>query len=206
VAGTFIDMVNRIATELRRSNASTEIKQAINDAIFEAAQNRFYFNEMKDVTFNTVGGTEYYDDLGFVELDAVWYLTGSTRYGIFLVNQEELDALAEGNVTNGPLQLVSHYGGQFRLYPVPSSVVAVHLSGYGKLLPYPLVNDADANAWMTDGEMYIRSLAKRNFLRDVVRDYGEARVYDALSTDMMNILLERTALKSSTGRIKGTQF
>jgi hypothetical protein len=206
MAGTFLDMYTRITTELRRSNAVTDVKQAINDAIFEAAQERFYFNETTDTSFNTVNGQEFYPDLGLVELDAIWYFNGTSRYNLKLVNNNILDDAAEGNVLGGQLMYLSHTAGQFRLYPIPTLVTAVHVSGYGKLTPYPLVNDADTNAWMVDGELFIRALAKRNFFRDVVRDYGEARVYDTIAEDYKEILAQRTAIKSSTGTIRSTQF
>jgi hypothetical protein len=193
MAGTFLDMYTRMLTELRRSNASPEIKQAINDAIAEAAQDRFYLNETTDTSFNTVNGQEYYPDLGIVQLDAIWYFNGTSRYNLRLVNNEYLDDAAEGNVLGGQLMYMSHTAGKFRVYPIPTSVTAIHVSGYGKLTPYPLVNDADTNAWMTDGEMFIRALAKRNFLRDVVRDYGDARVYDIIAEDYKGKLLERVA-------------
>jgi hypothetical protein len=206
MAGTFLDMVARITTELRRSNATADAKNAINDAISEAANNRFYFNEMPSASFATVNGQEWYPDLGLVGLDALWWLNGSSRYNISLVNNEDLDAAAEGNVLGGQLQAISHYAGQFRLYPIPTSVITIYLSGYGKLTPFPLVNDADTNAWLTEGELFIRALAKRNYYRDIVRDYGEARVYDTIAEDYKSVLEERTAIKSSTGTIRGTQF
>jgi hypothetical protein len=206
MAGTFIDMVNRITTELRRTNATADVKNAINDAISEAANARLYFNEMTSVSFLTVNGQEWYPDLGLVQLDAVWWLNGPSRYGIDVVNNDYLDDAAEGSVVGGQLQSLSHYAGQFRLYPIPTSIITVYLSGYGKLTPYPLVNDADANAWLTEGELYIRALAKRNFYRDIVRDYGEARVYDVIAEDYKGVLEERTAIKSSTGTIRGTKF
>lgn len=206
MAGTFLDMYTRVTTELRRSNATDSAKQAINDAIAEAANDRLYFNEMPDVQFNTVNGQEYYPDLGFVGLDAIWYFNGTSRYNAQLANNDDLDDAAEGSVIGGQLMYLSHTAGQFRLYPIPTSVIAVHISGYGRLTPYPLAVDTDTNAWLTDGEQYIRALAKRNFYRDIARDYGEARVYDAIAQDYKNILLERTAIMSSTGTIASTQF
>jgi hypothetical protein len=80
------------------------------------------------------------------------------------------------------------------------------LDGFGKLAPSPLVGDADTNAWLTEGELYIRALAKRNILRDVIRDYGEARVLEAISEDYKSQLIQATTLKSSTGTLRSTQF
>lgn len=203
---TFIDMVNRIATELRRSNLNDSIKNAINDAITEGAKTRFYFNEMH-LNFPTVIGQEYYDDLGLVELDAAWYLNGAQQMPIDVINQFDANQFfGMGAPTGGPLQLISRYGGQIRVYPIPNSIYTVYVDGYGKLAPSPLVNDADTNAWLTFGEQYIRALAKRNVLRDVIRDYGEARIAEAISDGYKQDLVEETTLKSDGDTLKGTMF
>lgn len=203
---TFLETATRIVTDLRRGNLLEDAKTAINEAIEEAAKERFYFNEMH-TSFVTVPGTEYYSDLGLVELDAVWYTdAGGVRYGADIDSQLDTNDLSVGTVAGGALQSISRYGGQLRLYPIPSTIFTVYLDGYGKLAPSPLAADADTNAWLTEGLQYIRSLAKRNVLRDIVRDYGEARVVEGIAEDYKNQLLEKTTLKSTVGRIRSTQF
>lgn len=201
----FVTMATKIVSDLRRTSLLGDAKVAINDAINEAAKRRFYFNEMH-VSFLTVAAQEYYPDLGLVELDAVWYTAGPTRYDVDVVSQLEMDALSFSTATGGPLQSISRYGGQLRLYPIPSGVVTVYVDGYGKLLPNPLVDDTDTNAWLDDAEQYIRALGKRNLLRDVVRDYGEARVLEAVAEDYEQKLIEVSAEKMATGRLRSTQF
>jgi hypothetical protein len=202
---TFLEMVTRIASDLKRTNIAIDIKNAINDAIAEGAKERFYFNEMH-TSFPTVASTEYYPDLGLVEIDAAWFLTGGSRYNLDILNQLTANDLSSGNVTSGQLQELSRYGGQLRLYPIPSSVLTVYLDGYGKLTPSPLVADGDTNAWLTEGELYIRALAKRNVLRDVIRDYGEARVLEGIAEDYKAQLIQDTTLRSQTGTIQSTWF
>jgi hypothetical protein len=202
---TFLEMVTKIAADLRRSNLPTEIKVAINDAIAEAAKERFYFNEMH-TSFVTVPGTEYYPDMGLVEIDAAWFNTGGTRYNLDFIGQLTANDLSSGNLTSGQLQEISRYGGQLRLYPIPTAILTVYLDGYGKLTPNPLVGDADTNAWLTEGELYIRALAKRNLLRDVIRDYGEARVLEGIAEDYKSTLIQDTTLRSSTGTLRSTKF
>ncbi len=202
---TFLIMKTRIASELRRSNMVTEIGNAINDAIKEAAKTRFYFNEYF-ANFNTVPGQEYYPDLGFTEIDSYWTMNGSSRFNVWPRNNIDQDRLAAGNALGGQLLDVSRYGEQFRLYPIPSVVQTVYLSGFGAMLPNPLVNDGDTNAWMISGEPYIRALAKSYLLKDVIRDFGEATVYEALSEDRKTDLLEKTTLRQTTDTIQGTQF
>lgn len=199
---TFKQTIDRIVADLRRSNLTVEAGRAINDAITEAAKNRFYFNEMH-TSFVTVPGTEYYTDLGVTEVDSAWFMSGSSRYNLDVESELTADDLASGNVTGGQLLSLSRYGGQFRLYPIPNAVIIVFLDGYGKLTPNPLVADADTNAWLTDGELYILALAKRNLLRDVVRDYGESRILEAIAEDYAAQLTTVTTLKSTTSTIRG---
>lgn len=202
---TFLEMITRIASDLKRNNIPDDVKAAINDAITEGARERFYFNEMH-ISFPTVAATEYYDDLGLVEIDAAWFNTGGSRYNLDIINQLDANDLSSGNLTSGQLQEISRYGGQLRLYPVPNAIITVFLDGYGKLSPNPLVADGDTNKWLTEGELYIRALAKRNLLRDVIRDYGEARVLEGIAEDYKAQLIETTNLRSMTGKLRSTTF
>lgn len=202
----FITMVSRIAAELRRSNITDQIKNAVNDAIDEAAKTRFYFNEMRGVTFNTVPGTEYYDDMGIVEIDAIYYTQNSNRYSLYLDNNLEAGNAGDGNAQSGPPDAYSRQGEQLRLYPIPNSILPVYLEGYGKLSPWPLVNDTDTNAWMTTGERYIRALAKSIVLKDVIRDYSEAAVLEAIADDQRDKLLSETTTRIGTGVLRPTQW
>jgi hypothetical protein len=208
VAGTFIDMVNRITSELRRSNAGEAVKNAINDAIAEAAQERFQFNEIT-LSFPTVVGQQDYDSLGFYEIDDAWFLQGTTRQDLEILNDEDFENLISGGPSSGQPQSIARYGTFIRIYPTPQAIYTIYVKGVNQLTPFPLVNDGDANSWLIPGapEMYIRALAKRNFLRDVVRDYGEARVYDAIAEDYKNQLFEKaTAINAGDSTIKATKF
>lgn len=206
---TFLEIQTRIAGDLRRSNILTEIKRAINDAITEAAKTRFYFNEQHE-SFPTVIGQEYYSDLGITEVDDMWYwqngVVGGFKQRVYLKSQSEADDYRIGNVTNGQLDTFSRYGGQFRLEPVPQLVMTVYVDGFGKMTPNPLVNDGDTNAWLTEGELYITALAKRNLLRDVIRDYGEARVLEGIADGYKEQLEADTATRGATGTIRSTKF
>lgn len=205
---TFADMVTRVATQLRRSDASftDDIKLAINNAIEEAARNRFYFNEVKNLSFATVGGTEYYDDLGIIEIDAIYYLNGASKRSLSVVNNLDAFNAMDGSPASGNPLEYSRQGTNLRLYPIPNTVMTIYLEGTTKLTPFPMVNDADTNAWFTDGEQYIRALAKSIFIRDVVKDYSEATVLEAIAEDRKTILLDATNSRFGTGVLTPTQF
>lgn len=203
---TFIQEVTLIADELVRSNLTVSIKQAINDAIKEAARTRFYFNEMRGLYFDTIANQEYYPDLGFTEIDAIFYLQGTSRRNLYLDNDLTMDQYAQGNPVGGSLELYSRYGMDLRLYPIPSGVTRVYLNGFGRLTPNPLAADADTNAYLTEGENYIRALAKRNVYRDRIRDLSQAAVFDAIAEDYKTDLIAETNQRLGTGTQQPTRF
>lgn len=202
----FITMTNRIVTELRRANLVTEAKAAINDAIREAAKTHFWFNEVHNLTFNTVINQEYYTDPMSGDIEAMWFLQGNSRETIYPINNLELNEIVEGANPSQRPDRYSRTGGYIRLYPIPNTVLTINVEGTSRLTPYPLVLDASTNAWFTEAELYIRALAKRNLLRDVVKDYGEASVYDAVAEDYKTDLIAETGEKSGVGQMKATQF
>ena len=53
-------MKTRIADEIARDDLTTQIGYAINDAISAYNNERFYFNETRDLTFYTVASQELY--------------------------------------------------------------------------------------------------------------------------------------------------
>lgn len=208
---TFAEMVTRVATQLRRTDVSftADIQLAINNAIEEAARNHFYFNEVRDLSFQTAVGTEYYDDLGIVEIDAIYYLEGVSKRNLSRVNNLDATNALDGSPASGNPTEYSRQGTELRLYPVPTSIATIYLEGTSKLDPFPFVDgddDDEENAWFTDGEQYIRALAKSIFTRDVVKDYSEAAVLEAIAEDHKTVLLATTGDRSMTGVLTPTQF
>src|SRR5690606_40515951 len=51
----------RIQDDLDRTDITTQISSAIDDAIKFYQQRRFFFNENRDTTFATVNGQDFYD-------------------------------------------------------------------------------------------------------------------------------------------------
>jgi hypothetical protein len=161
---------------------------------------------MRGITFNTVANQEYYSDAGIVEIDTMYYFQNGARQNIYEDNNIFADIRAVGNIIGGQLTNYSRQGTDVRLYPKPSSVIAVYMDGYGKLTPNPLVNDADTNNWMTIGERYIRALAKSILYKEVIRDYGEAAACEAMAEDLKAQLEFETTMRGSTDELTPTQW
>lgn len=214
-APTFLSETLRIAKELRRSNITDDIKNAINDAIVEADGDRYFFNEVRGATFLTVPNTEMYVDMSLSEIDTMYLMYNSgpggtpnvnARLQIYPVNNQVMNEwTSSGAVIIGPPRRYSRTVMNIRLYPIPDQTYTITVDGYRGVTP--LVNDDDSNNWLTQGELYIRALAKRNVLRDIIKDFKEAAVYDAMAETYKTDLIDRTTMRfEGNDELVGTQW
>jgi hypothetical protein len=204
---TFIEMVSRIATELRRANLTAQIKDAINDAITEAGKTRFWFNEA-DFGATLMSGDEYiFDDTPFIEVDYIHTLDSPGRTKIPFINEQDVFDSLVGSDRVGKPEYATMYQGKLRFYPRADKnydlIIGAHTA---QLSPYPLTADTHTNAWLKEGELYIRALAKRNLLRDTIRDYGEAKMLEAIAADYKEQLLEQYVTQLGGNTLQSTQF
>lgn len=192
----------RIADELARPDLSSQIALAINDAIGEAATYRFWFNEVRGLTFTlTAGVADYTSDeiQALTEIDQVWMQVGTTRRNLYPQNDRRMSRLQSGNSTVGEPDTWSRYGGGLRFYPSPRQSYFVVIDGVTAFPP--LTDDLDTNAWMNEGERYVRGLAKRDLLMNVIRDFDEAQAQDAYASRMRDQLLMQTSDRIATGQL-----
>jgi hypothetical protein len=176
-------MRTKIADEITRSDLTSQITAAINDAIKLWEAERFHFNE-KRYLINTVPSQEYYDIVSPtlltsagaavatgeepIEIDSITCTVSSFPYPLTPRTQQWFD-LNQSLPTQYTGQPDSYtiYGNQLRLFPIPDSAGSgvggaypIRISCHARLGPNPLTADADTNAWMTEGEMLIREEAK----------------------------------------------
>src|SRR5260221_3646459 len=175
---TYLDMQSRLADELSRSDLTSQIKLAILSAIQTYRGKRFYWNELRSDTFNTVAAQEFYtsSDLADIpnlpDIDSILFNQSSSfRYPLTKRTWAWMEQNSiNPNAVTGFSTDYCWYGGQLRLYPIPNGVYSCRISGTIRLTPDPLSADADTNAWMTDGEELIRQRAKADLNINVIRD------------------------------------
>lgn len=194
----------RIADELARTDLADQIALAIDDAVSEAAANRFWFNEVLGLTFSTVIGQAYYtsDDIAaLTEIDALYITVNGQRRDLRAASQDELNSFATGTPPTGEPFAYSRYADQLRLDPLPRLIYPVFIDGLSQLPA--LADDTGFNAW-TDtakGERLIRALAKRNILADVVMDLERADLQAKMAEKYRQDLLAQTGDRISTNRM-----
>ncbi len=192
---------NRIADELVRPDLlASHIPLAVNDAIKEAAGNRFWFNEVRSLSFDTVPGQAYYQQLSeLTKIDAFWIVINGQRRNMEVANQLDVNCWNEGqdNITGEPA-FYSRYGDGVELWMTPREVWRVYVDGVTRFSE--LVIASDESPYLIEGERYIRALAKANLLENVIRDFGEADRQWQVAEREKRVLLTETSSRISTNR------
>lgn len=204
--GSYLDMVNRIADETLRPDMSNQIRLCIQEAIAHHEVERYWFNQFRDRTFDTVAGREFYDaaDLAdiphMLELDAVTIGIGSARRPLARAGYVELERRnADANARGQPTHY-AYWGQALRLYPVADGAYPVRLSGLFKLAP--LIADDDQNAWTAEAEDLIRHRAKAIFYGQYLRDDANAARAASLESAARERLSASTARRLAGGDIR----
>lgn len=173
---TLAIMRTKIASEITRTDLGTTITAAINDAIKQWEAHRFTFNERR-YKINTVASIEYYDmvdptlqthagaavPLGetIIEIDSITCTVSNFPYPLTERTQQWFDRYQSlpAQYTGQP-DSYGIYGNQLRFFPVPDAAYPINISAHARLGPNPLVDDADSNDWLIEGEKLIREEAK----------------------------------------------
>jgi len=187
--GTLGAMVARIADEIGRSDLSSQIRNAINDAIAVYNNERFYFNETRDFVFNLNQGQMIYTESDFpnvinlLSIDYMYVYQNNYPYRLDPTTPEDLEMLTVGGITLGLPYLYCFYNQAIRVYPMPmNTTYSARVAGsYAVAAPQ---SDAEAgNPWMTDAERLIRSRAKFELATHVLYDADMATAMGGTSQD-----------------------
>lgn len=204
------DLKDRIGVQLARTqefgsagSLSDECGLAIQDAISEAAGNRFWFNELRGLTIPLIAGQEYYGspDFGYASIiDAIWFnRNGSQRQDVYVTNNDDMNRLNASSSRGEPYRY-SIYGDRLRISPIPQTATTLYIDGVSRL--EPLNSDEQSNAWTNEGERYIRALAKRNLLLDTIDEPDAAQAQDVAAERYKRDLLGQTSDRIGTGQMR----
>jgi hypothetical protein len=203
-AGTLGYMKNRIAREIKRSGLDDDIAEAINDAILAYEDERFYFNETRNFTFNTVNGQDRYDSddsanlANILKFDYVMMRLNGVDYALLQREPEFFDDLS--TTTNNQPSYFGWYGEQFLLYPTPNDAYQIRI-GCVRKVAAPATDVETDNPWMTKAERLIRNRAKAELYAHCtdIKDEKEAQKFLTLANEALDQLVERTARLTKTG-------
>lgn len=207
--GTLANLKERIATDLSRDDLTSQIGNAVGDAIKFYERQRFWFNTSRNLTFPTVTGQAAYGEPALasipklVRIDALYLPQNQSIYPLDRYEPGEFEVIEGGSTGQGKPNAFTYVDQQIRLWPVPNAVWTLRLHAHYKL-PYPA--DGDTNAWTDDAEELIRSHAKLLLYMDLIEDNEGAQRMQAKIPVLLDALNAETSARTSTGRIQATDF
>jgi hypothetical protein len=193
-ANTYNQLQDRIANEVLGSPTTTDIQNAISDAILEYERESFDFNQMRyfgDVTGSgsdlaTVQGKEFYSNadlpalVNFPHISKILVLAFANRYPLISRSPQWIDDQSISTTWQGLPTDWCWQAGALRLYPVPDGNYPLIINATIRFAP--LVNPTDFSPWTNRAERLIRVEAKRLLFRDIIRDADQVA---AMETELM---------------------
>jgi hypothetical protein len=216
MAGDLATMKARIASEIARSDLTTQIASAITDAIGIYQKERFRFNEAVPddaKSFQTVAGQAIYtaNDLADIAtVQSLDYLLMQVGVTLFALKREDPEIVRMYNQTSqmmGQPGWFAYEGNELILAAIPDKAYTIILGGYF-VAPAPASDDEVGNKWMTDAERLIRARAKYEIACHVTRN---AKMKQDMSPDAPEdnggmvgaTYREERLLKAEANRITG---
>ena len=192
---TYGDMQSRIADDLHRTDQTTQIRTAIQNAVRRYERERFWFNEARATASTTDGTSTYAVPTDYMSGLRLEITVNSSTYPLTLRSIDYIDSV-DVSGTEGQPNDYAILAEEFRLYPVPDSSSYTLTLTYNKSLG-SLSATTDTNAWMVEAE-------------DLIRHEAEAEVNEQLGysdlADRCYMLAERALknLREHTGRYIGS--
>jgi hypothetical protein len=200
----FGTMEARIRREMNRDGLTSEIRDQIASAINFYESDRFFFNEYSASATTTTGQANLTAPTASLELDLIEIIDGGQKKQ--LIERNFLDIIARDDATAEPTDY-AEFNDLLRLYPVPDKKYTVHMFGKQKLTEVSAsASAATTNAWMTDGEVLIRTKAKEYVYEHRLRNSNEANRMRGMSEIEWTRLKKKTTDKVATGRIRRFPF
>lgn len=192
---------------------SAQIQQSVQSAIRYCERFTFYFNQTRDITFQTVPGKQFYDATDnpniptLIHINAAWTEdeTGQ-RSGLMRAMETDIELMSDNSASRGEPYAFTYFERKIRIYPIPDSrIFTIRL----QVSPYRLTqvtNDAQSNAWFTEAYDLIKARAKYILAKDTLKDAIVAA--EALNdfNDQLDALQRETSSRGSRGVIIATCF
>lgn len=209
MTSTFLQMQQRIADDLDRTDLTTQIKLAINRAIKHYQTEPFWFKETSS-SFPAVSAQEEYvygtgsvpTDIEMIDIMERQY--NGTKITMLQITPSELEAKQSLDATGIPDEF-AQYQNRIKLYPIPNQTGITILIKYTKNYT-ELSADADTNDWLTYAEDLIESHARWWINRRILHDQNAAAEDEIQIVNALDALRTLNTNKTGQGRVIPTSF
>lgn len=196
---TLQDMVDRISTELQRTDIENEINLAISQAISYYQRVTFYQSDAQISIPTVAHQVSYTLPSDFAWARDVWAIVNTTRYELNPRSYEYLEtefANTQNPVEGSPVDYAI-FSGSIYLWPIPDSSTYTTQISYVSKVAIPST-PTTSNFWTTDAEAVIRNRAKAILFDEVLNQPDMAARFYAKAVDEDGQLRVETAMKKFT--------
>lgn len=202
---------DRIADDLDRADLSSQIQDAVTDAIQYYETERFTFNEVQNVTHTFSIST---DAVALTNLPVYFFkidrlrmqYSGSTNLtDLYQRDIEWLMAGQDAKTLSRPLEFAV-YGGNINFDSMPDQAYVSVIDGVKRVSSTASLSlTTNASAWFNEAAKLIRARAKAELCAHVIRDYEQAAAMQAVE-QIEYKTLKKKLNTANTGRIRPTTF
>ena len=213
IAPSFSNLVTQIADEIddTTSEYTAQIQTAVFAAIRFCERSTYYFNETRDVTFQTVMGQAFYGSSDepniptLIRIQRAYIEDNGQNLELIRTTPDYLEVIDDTLGSQNKPVLWTYINQKIRLYPVPNAAYTIRL----QLGPYrlaPITNPSDSNVWTVEAFDMVKARAKYILYKDILKDPNLAS--EALNDyrDQHNALMGETDDRHRTGVIQATTF
>jgi hypothetical protein len=201
ILNSYQELATLIASDLRRSDLTTEVTNAIDNAIRDYGSERFYFNETRSYTFTLTTGTDEYTlaTVGsveeFVKIDWLRIQVGAVWVRLDRIDADNMEELHAQSLTGQPY-CWTVYEDKLRLFPTPAQDYPIKIAGHYRLLS---VSGGGVNAWITVAGNLIRYSALRRLYAFPVKNVQAAQGAGVMEQDELVYLRRETDRRKRKG-------
>lgn len=214
---TFLDIRDRVADQLARSDLSTQIGREIQLAIARYNRRVTWLHEVRDCTLTTVASQAWYstvdvstgagpqDVTGRTAVDvpdiqAITYMRDAGDIELRCLDYRDFERLFLSTNSGGTPTYYSIYAGRIGLWPVPSDVQSITLSAQVKPV-IPTLAD-DESVWFDQAQELIENATCAAICRKFIQDGDRAQAYAVYEQAAFEDLVREGAMKMATGKLR----
>ena len=214
---TFLDVRNRVADQLARSDLSAQIDREIQLAIARYNRRVTWLHEVRAVTLTSVAAQAWYSSVDVStgagpqavvgrtavdvsDIQSVRYMRTADYDDLKQVHYSDFERFFDTTGSGGRTAYFTLYAGQIGLWPVPAGGGTFTLSVVCK--PVVPSSATDTSVWFDQAQELIENAAAAAICRKFIQDGERAQAFQVYETAAWEDLVREGNQKMATGRLK----
>lgn len=214
---TFLDVRDRVADQLSRSDLSAQIDREIQLAITRYNRRVTWLHEVRAVTLTSVAAQAWYSTVDVStgagpqavvgrtavdvsDIQSVRYMRTADYDDLKQVHYSDFERFFDTTGSAGRTAYFTLYAGQIGIWPVPAGVETFTLSVVCK--PVIPASATDTSVWFDQAQELIENAAASAICRKFLSDGERAQAFKVFEDAAWDELLAESNKKAATGRIR----